>query len=102
VRAETRVSIAGQPHDGSWSKHLRNKIFHHLGLLSPVSAGIARTVRKILQQPEIAFGPPLVALLFLFTQHLIDGRDPKLMLAQRTERDLQATFAGYAHSDETE
>jgi hypothetical protein len=67
-----------------------------------VSIGIARTFRKLLQRPEFAYGPPLVALIFLITQHLIDGRDPKLALAKRTERDLQVTFAGYAYSDETD
>jgi hypothetical protein len=44
------------------------------------------------KRPELSVTPFLLAAAFLFLQHLIDLRDPKLLHAARTSRELELPF----------
>jgi hypothetical protein len=61
-------------------------------LLPPLPDRLANTMLSVLDRPQFTLTPLLIAMLFLFVQHLIDGRDPKLATASRTQRDLTLEF----------
>jgi hypothetical protein len=67
-----------------------------------VSTQVFQMLNQVVKQPGFTIGPLGVALLFLFTQHLIDMRDPKLASASRTFRETTLAFpTDYLASFET-
>jgi uncharacterized membrane protein YgcG len=53
---------------------------------------LIRTMIGVLAKPQFTLIPLLLALIFMLIQHRIDARDPKLVNASRTKRDMTLTF----------
>jgi hypothetical protein len=94
-KAEVTVpGLPGGPGSSSGaSGGLAAKIAHWVGRkIGKVAGQTVDVVQSLARKPQYTFGPVLLAVLFLFLQHLVDLRDPKLAKAFRTQRDLMLEF----------